>query len=341
MYILDSSEVEFSLDKLTNCYLWDAHRVLNCRSKVSSSDLEKVFLVNKGNFFKKSDFYIQKVLLIPDLPKEEIFLVENIVAEYCNNIGKIDETTLWLYAAVHQSNCLRVIVGMGKGIILSRFLPVDSNVSEEISKTITYLQRFVTERNIKIFSIWESIDIASAMTCERICLKNFNEHTLRDFLLNNNRIKPIVTHENCLEKYFHDRKIFINMVLILLVIFCVFLDRHIEETTKVVSVLQKDYHIEKNGIKLTVNSQNFSFTNQCIDSLSDLQHPLDLFSGASVMNIPFEMLTFEKNCIRIKTSLSETAFRELSKKYEMEKVSNAEYEEIGSDKELGAIICIK
>ncbi|MDR0678548.1 MAG: hypothetical protein LBF44_03370, partial [Holosporaceae bacterium] len=171
MQILDIDKIDFFWEKLSNCSLWDAYKILSCQKKALFPN-EKAFLVKKDrlNIWGKSNFYIQKIILPENLSRaENFFLAENVVEALCNEISRIDEQTWWIYAANHSSGCLRIIAGLGKGIILSRFLSVDSDISSEISKTIMYLQRFGMDKHIKFFSPFGGVKVHSKIGPEIIC----------------------------------------------------------------------------------------------------------------------------------------------------------------------------
>ncbi|MDR0753466.1 MAG: hypothetical protein LBE95_02255, partial [Holosporaceae bacterium] len=70
MRVLDQNAIEFFLEKLKNCSLLDAYRVLICKRKALSNH-EKAFLIPKDKIilFGKSDFYIQKISLPKNLEK--------------------------------------------------------------------------------------------------------------------------------------------------------------------------------------------------------------------------------------------------------------------------------
>ena len=126
------------------------------------------------------------------------------------------------------------------------------------------------------------------------------------------------------------------------------INQFILDNEKIISSLEKNTHIKTEHIELEVNSENFFKTKQFISTLQNLQNPLKLFQKASEIcrkyNLPVEELSFENdNLIKVKTTINKNIFNQLkSINYiEIEKRSNDEYEELGSNKKLGVVVCIK
>ncbi|MDR2646296.1 MAG: hypothetical protein LBC04_03950 [Holosporaceae bacterium] len=347
MRILDQNAIEFSLEKLRNCSLLDAYRVLFCKRK-ALSDQEKAFLIPKDKIilFGKSDFYIQKVSLPKNLEKAEdkIYLIENVVMEFCSTYSKIFEHDWWLAANCGAQN-FRIIAGIGKGIILSRFLPLYVDISEEISKTIMYLQRFGLKEEIKVFSSMEEIKIhlkiSSEINCQKIFIPECNETETARLL---GRIKPVMT-DGIHIKLLNDKALYIALLAIIFILCKV--EQSIRHTEKVISSLRKNTRIITKYIELEINNENFSAIKQFVSSLKKSHHPLELFEKASDIcrkyDLSIEHLSFENETIKIKTSVHKSVFDELKTIDGTEVVKNnhEEYEELRSNKKYGAIVCIK
>ncbi|MDR0968243.1 MAG: hypothetical protein LBL99_01240 [Holosporaceae bacterium] len=344
--IFDRNEIEFSLEKLSGCSFWDARKILSCQRK-TLSEREKAFLVSKDDLslFKKSDFYIQKVSLPSDFEKnkDDVYLIENIVAEFCSNVDRIRENEWWIYAARHWSN-FRIIAGVGKGILLSRFLPLICNVSSEVSKTLKYLQRFGTMKNIKIFSPEISSKINSNINCKRVFIENNVD--FEEFLLNHRRVKPIASDKNQFEKFLDGRVFKIIVFVVVLVLFGI--EKCVWDKKRVVSSLEKSVRTATKDIKLEINEENFPSVKQVVEALKNSRDPLRLLEKASWLrqkyNIRIERLSFENgDTVKIKTSLNKSTLSKLKKEsdLEIERNSNEEYEELGSDKKIGVVVCVK
>ena len=351
MYVLDENNVEFSLEKLRNCFLLDAYRVLICQKKVLPN-YEKTFLVPKDKFilFSRSDFYIQKISLPKNFEStdDRIYLIENIIAEFCCSCSEICEQDWWLYASNYNSSTPRIIAGIGKGIMLSRFLPNGSNMSDEISKTIMYMLRFGLKKSIKIFSSLRKIEIhpkiGEKISCQKIIIDECGNAIINNFA---SSTKPIITNNKIYFRKFVNNKILLIMLLAVIFIFSK-INQFILDNEKIISSLEKNTHIKTEHIELEVNSENFFKTKQFISTLQNLQNPLKLFQKASEIcrkyNLPVEELSFENdNLIKVKTTINKNIFNQLkSINYiEIEKRSNDEYEELGSNKKLGVVVCIK
>ncbi|MDR1334384.1 MAG: hypothetical protein LBJ71_04140 [Holosporaceae bacterium] len=347
MHLLDSDKVEFSLEKLTNCSFLDARGILNCKKKVVG-EFEKVFLVKKDKIFsfEKSDYYIQKIIFPPNLfPEDDVFLMENVVAEFCNSISKISEQDWWVYAARH-ANGLRIIAGIGKGIILSRFLNVNSCVFDEISKTLMYLQRFGMAENVKIFSSPGAIEIHSKIDVERNYIDNTSDmdKVVLDFLLINKQIRPIVSNKKYLEQFFNEKVLYAVAFGTALALWGIY--RDLEQVKDSILLLEKDVRLTTDAMELKINDKNFLSIKQFIDKIKKMQNPLRLLRDAAKIcrhhHIKVEQLLCEDQ-IKIKTSLSKSKIEKLKSCQDIviERVFTEEYEELGANKKTGLIICIK
>jgi hypothetical protein len=315
------------------------------------SKQEKAFLISKDKLplFGRSDFYIQKVSLPKNLEKtaDKIYLIENIIAEFCNSFSKIDEKDWWLCATHYNSLFLRIIAGIGKGIALSRFLSSDSNVSDEISKTMVYLQRWGMKENIKIFSSLKEIEIHPRISREinykKILIPEYDE-TIASRL--SCGVKPIISNGVDLKKFLNTKILYAAPLTAILILWKI--DHSIQDNEKIISSLRQNVCIANKYMKIVVNSENFSDVEQLLNSLRNLRNPLELFRKTAQIcrkyNFPVEGLSFEdRNVIKVKTSLNRTIFDQLKSRsdVEIEKNSADEYEELGSNKKLGVVLCVK
>jgi hypothetical protein len=347
MRVLDQNAIEFSLEKLKNCSLLDAYRILICQKK-ALLDREKAFLIPKDKIilFGKSDFYIQKISLPKNLEKtgDKVYLIENVVAEFCGSYRKIFEHDWWL-ATNRSARNFRIIAGIGKGIVLSRFLPFHSDISDEISKTIVYLQRFGMKKEVKIFSSMEEIEIHpktnDEINCQKIFIPKCTEaETIR--LLG--RIKPVIS-DGIHVKILNDKALCTALLAVILILCKI--EQSIRHNEKVISSLQKNVHIATKHIEFDINGENFSAIKQFVSLLKNSRHPLELFKKASDIrqryDLPIEHLSFENGVLKIKTSIHKKEFDELKAIDGVEVVKNThgEYEELGVNKRCGAIVCVK
>lgn len=339
MYVLDSREVEFDLEKLNNCHLWDAYEVLRCRKKILTTN-ERAYLIfgDSRNIFRRSFFYLQIVKLPPNIClDDEVFLVENVVEAFCNDISKINEQDWWLCAALNQSRSdLRIIAGIGKGILLSRFLPPNSNGSQEVFKTITYLQRFGLGKHIKIFSSLD-VKINETVDYEKISFEKLPE----EFRFHG--LKSISRSSNYWEKYLSNEVFY--PVLLVLSLALLAICYHIEDQRQLVESLKNNVRVVTKNMELEINGKNFSITKQFTDLLRESFLPLQLLKKAHDLckkhNISIEQLSLEKNQIKIKTLLDNTLVNDLKSSCHLEQIFQEEYEELESNKKRVVVLCIK
>jgi rRNA-processing protein FCF1 len=307
-----------------------------------------VFLVKKDKIFslEKSDYYIQSIVLPQNLSTEsDIFLMEDVVAEFCNSISKIREQDWWMYAAQHE-NGLRIIAGIGKGIILSRFLNGNSRIFDEISKTLIYLHRFGIIGNVKIFSPSGDVEIHTKIIVERNCIDNAGDmdKAIFNFLSINKQIAPIISNKNHLKQIFNEKILYIT-ACVLVLIFCG-IHKELEGVKNSILLLEKDVPITTEAMELKINDKNLFITRQFIDKIKKMQNPLQSLSNAAKIcrlhHIDVEQFIYE-NQIKIKTSLSKSNFEKLKSCQDIviKRISNEEYEELGASKKIGSIICIK
>ncbi|MDR0677642.1 MAG: hypothetical protein LBF57_03150 [Holosporaceae bacterium] len=344
--ILDKSSISFSSERLQKCYVWDAYSALNCKKKILSST-EKAFLIFPDRIFKKSDFYIQKISFPEEFLSGEtdIFLTEKVIAEFCKSLDVIDEKTQWLYAANHKSSGLRIIVGFGGSIILTRFLPQNSEIEKEISKTIIYLRRFDINGKIKIFTPFSKLQLAALTNSEIIHIEKYEdaEEAIADFLSKNRKIKPIYG-----KRFSFDDPRILTWSGIISVVFAggiFYLKESIKENEHIITELRKDVTISAKHIKIIANSENFSFLKQFINEFKSSYNPVKMLQKISQpcreYNLNVEEISFSKGA-KIKAFLSKKQLNELkeNKGIKIEEISEDKYEEIGKNEKVGVLICI-
>ncbi|MDR1551111.1 MAG: hypothetical protein LBS14_00275 [Holosporaceae bacterium] len=281
---------------------------------------------------------MQKILLPTHLlGEDEVFLIEDVAAKLCNDINKIGEQDWWIYAARHQSkNCLRIIAGISKGIMLSRFLSVDLEMAMEISKTIMYLQRFGLKSDIKIFS---SEDITRVtVKCEKFHL----ERTAED--ISTSSVRSIVIRRNYWGKFFSSYFFYGVSLCILLVLFFIF--HCIGTEKKLIASLENDMEITTKSMKFKINSKNFLAAKQFVAMLKDSSRLLQLLKKASEIcrasKIHAEQVSFEKNQLKIKALLSNSLVKKLKSLCIVEQILSNEYEELDPrNKKHEVTLCIK
>jgi hypothetical protein len=367
--VLDLAGVDFSLEKLSNCSLWDAHRILH-RQKAALSAEENAFLVPSDrrsfwSFYSRRTRRIQKISmknceLFPQLwRKDGIFLMENVIAEFCRSRAALKEESWWLYAAKHPSVGVRIVAGVGRGIVLSRFLGRnDVDAPAEALKTIVYLKRFGLEGEVDVITPLE--DVAANLEKNKFCkvfrLRRRHESALMEFLSRNRTIERMFVGGNALERLFGAKRFcllqcccFSAFVIGLLV-----LGDAVDGEKKLLAALEKSRAIGEKNLVIEVNADNFTLVKQMITDFGDCGNPIGLLTEISRLcgknKIQPERMWMENSgSAKLKTLLELEQFEELQKfsheklELRVEKLASSqeEYEELGINKKLGAIICIK
>jgi hypothetical protein len=349
MYISDESDTEFFLEKLSDCSFWDALRILNCKKKMLS-ERERAFLVfgDKPNFFGKSDFCLQTISLPLNLPKDEVFLMEDVVAEFCVSAGGVGDDGRWLYAADHGSGNRRIITGIGRGIMISRFLPKDANLSEEVSKTVMYLRRFGTDRDIKFFSPSDGLKIPSGAGFEKIVCGVGCDVVkfMRNFARGSRRIRPVAVPEGRFEKFLRFSGIYVAPLIMLAVL--LLLEWRISENRESISLLEGSVHAVGKAVKLEITEENLPDAKRIVDVLKESPDPTDLFLKTSEIlgkyNAVADSASLEDGKrMRVRTSLDEAALARLKIEgdAEVQVISAGEYEEVGAERKRGVELCVE
>ncbi|MDR2268182.1 MAG: hypothetical protein LBD81_01870 [Holosporaceae bacterium] len=373
--ILDRSDVDFSLETINHCNFWDAQDALQCEKKVSG-DFDDVFLLSKPSFniFQKANFYMQKSTISGDLGKKlistgEIFLVEFLIAEFCKTVQQIDEETWWMYVANHRCSGLRIVVGRGSGIVLSRIIfgvSLDS-VPDSVARTIKYLGRFGIQAPIKIISAFGNVSAVVGLSVVSLIENSEDmEKTLLKFLSTRNGIYPWGKRENSLRKILrlNYRKICVllascigleTMWLVNLEMKCI----DMQHSIKVMEEFSENTVAhDSSHIKLRINNNNFRQMEQLFYLLKAAKNPLWALRETAMLveksAIKVDRLIMEKcSSIKMNTVITKSLENKLLRLYNdvtsihIEKIStrNSEYEKIdvndSANKKYGAMVCIK
>ncbi|GHT97895.1 hypothetical protein FACS1894126_2770 [Alphaproteobacteria bacterium] len=394
--IIDRADVDFSLETLHNCNILDAYNALKCMRKIAKPS-ESIYLLPHNNFniFKKYEFHVQtSVTLAPfsalrasSLYASAFFntetdsarvnvssfklvtLVENIIAAFCKSIAEINEKTWWIYVAHHRSSGIKIVAGIGDGILLSRMLPntLPEDVANAAAETIKYLKRFGLKNEIKIITTYENIRIEN----QEVILIKDNEYedielTLLKFLSTNKNIRSIRNCKNHFRTTLQEKHREISFILSAC-IFCEVLCllccsvKVAQEEQNVISIkmaTEKSVKDASGNFQFKVNDKNYQFIERLIEILKSAKSPLDVFQEVSSIikknKIDIEQIIIEKNKqIKLRTTLTTSLMNKLlrlsndhmSITVEKTENTNSEYELIDandpSNKKFGAIICIK
>jgi hypothetical protein len=371
--IVDRSSVDFSIDTLKNCNIIDAHRALRCRRKITASFLENTDLIPKDklSLFKKEDFYMQTISATADASlyakldyRDGVFLMEHIIAEFCGAVTTIDEKTWWLYVAEHKSSGIKIVSGMGKGIVVSRIIPLLSNCSAAVLQTIRYLKRFGLKGRIKIVSPMEELNVGD-QEIDLVALGDEKDPELMLIkFLSTKNIRPVFAINNYFRLFLknHLKKIYPLWGLYFFIFagLIFYLQNKILEREKNIFELKKSMcvHLEdlSRSFRIKIDDKNFLYIQQVIKVLEESKNPLTSLKRISDIlkdtGIAVEMLSLEGyDLVKLKCVLNRRSLEKLQKlpqdkmKIQWTKINgfSQEYEEIDEshNKNFSAEICIK
>jgi hypothetical protein len=344
--VLNLLNVDFSLNKLKNCYFVDAYRALLCaRSALEFFEYSFIVKKNKLNIFKRSDFYIQKITINNREVFEKIFngdgviFIEQIIADFCKSIVEINESTWWIYIAKDSVNSVKIVSGIGNGIVLSRILKIsETNYSKAVIQTFQYLKRHGLNTSVKIILDEKIASIADGfqnIDCEiyNIDIKNVSnkflqqeccstESVLINFFSENKKIRTTFSTESCFNLFLKNQK---NKIIILLsacILIAIFTfiklscrvlaeENMIGETEIAKEIVAEDL---SKTLKVKINGDNFAHVRKIINILEEAGNPLEILGKVSKFigknKICVEELLFENNDV-----VQENSNIEIAKKF--------------------------
>lgn len=367
--VLDVSCADFSLDKLKNSSFYDALSSLQCKRKILGEN-ERAFLVSKKHIplFSKGDFYIQTnaindIRLYEKISTcvDEIFLMEHAICELCKSVINIYDNTWWLYVAEHRSSGMRIVAGLGSGIVYSRSFDEQSETERKIIETIKFLTREGLEKDIKIISFVGDLQLENL----NIINPKFGSTDIEVDLvkiIESKRIARQFSNDNYVRRFLNEHNDRIFYFLIYCFCICVFVLGYLhEEATSLKSYINASesqlYALAKDDSKtlsIKVKQDNLDYAKEFVDVQSQINDPIQNIKIISDFlrkyNVTAEKV-FLENDIKIRCTLSLDKLNELKKFSsdlikieinELEKI-NAEYEELDdfSDKNCGVEICVK
>ncbi len=312
LVVLDKNVAVFSVERLQNCSIIEAVKILRYKRKYS----EDFFHLYWHNFFKNSPKYLQKIV-IQDRWKNYV-LIENIIAEYLNK-KEVNFTDEWVYVGLHDWSGYRIIVGCGPAIIFSRFIP--KNIVKEFEDTKVYLKRLHVH-SPKIFSSIDDIENA----------KFLNIDDILDFAEKNNSIKPIF------EK---DKRIITYSLLIVICVLTFMVSLNFYD------ILKQDYFpknrnnkIQNENFSVYMTSKNYDQLMQLLLNLNDNLQWNKISEFCKQNNIKIQSLKIDNYFAKIKTKLSLKKIKKL-KTVKIDYVTDSTYEKLGLDQSVEAIIWLK
>ena len=179
-----SIRAKFILEKLENCSLFTAIKILHCRRKLMNAreDCYLIYPVNLwtwDNWYRQHTFYMQSVDIYQ--PITNALLMENVVAQFC--CESLSPASKWVFV-FSDNETVRIIAGIGKGIVLSRNLDFSINLQQELQRTVMYLRRFDNYGQWTIVSncLIDEIDyVAFSLLCKKIHLHSEGISALEEF----------------------------------------------------------------------------------------------------------------------------------------------------------------
>ena len=311
--ILDKNVATFSLEKLNNCSIIDAFKILRYKKNFSKD----FFCLYWNGIFKNSPKYLQKIE-IRDRWKNYV-LMENLIAEYLLKNKKISSDDSWIYTGCHEFSGNRIIAGRGRGIVLSRFLQDD--IFKETKSTKMYLRRLEI-CDLKIFSTIENFPDAEFIKTQDIL----------DFAEKNSSIKPI----------FKSDIDAINFILwmIIFVLSLVFAYFSYEINNRQLNFKKLSGKISNENISLYLSRNNYESLKTLIDSMDDTIRWNKIAEFCKQNQIKIYQLEIVKNFAKLRTKISLEKLKKL-KDIKSEYSVNSEYEQLGTDQTVEATLWIK
>ncbi|MBR1733859.1 MAG: hypothetical protein IJ730_00160 [Alphaproteobacteria bacterium] len=228
--IVDRSCVDFHLDKIKNTNLYDACRSVQCKKKIANKN-EHVNLVFRKytELFSKEDFCIQ-TCSITDIDffnvitsaADNIFMIEDIVYEFCKSVTDIGSITWWIYVAEHQSDEIKIIGGFGSGIVYSRLFYKTCDIEKKVLETIKFLTREGLDKNVKIISFVNDFNIEGLNIIKP--QKSFDNIDIESKLIKlfmNNDFNPKFSKDSYIRRYLNENKKEIFLLLMISLCFCI------------------------------------------------------------------------------------------------------------------------
>ncbi len=240
--ILDKNVVEFRLEKIKNCSIINAYRIYLYKKKYSK-DFFKLYW---NNILSSSEKYLQCIIIRERW--KNCILMENAIASYLIQNKKIGFNDDWVYIGYHEFTGNRIIVGHGKGIILSRF--IDDDIYQEIENTKLYIKRLGMTYP-KLFSTFKDLKNYNYV--------NFNE--IISFINTNNNLLPIFSKNHRILEYF----LYILISLLFVCLISIFIELKNYKSTS----FYYPTKINNDKINIKISENNYEQLNALLQALKD------------------------------------------------------------------------
>lgn len=312
LIVLDKNVAEFSVERLQNCSIFEALKILRYKRKYGTD----FYHLYWRDIFNKSPKYLQKII-VSDRWKNCV-LIENIIADYLvrKEINFADD---WIYVGCHDWSGYRIIVGCGPAILLSRFIP--KNIAQELECTKLYLKRLHIN-SPKIFSTVDEIEDAKLLDIDDIL--NFAEQ--------NDNIKPIFQKKCNLLQYF--------AWIIIFILTAMGLYNSYEIYNQDYSPKNLNNKIKTEDFSVYMSSKNYNSLMNLLTELNDHLNWNKISEFCKKNGIKIQALKLNGDVAKIKTELSLKKIKEL-KNVKVDYATNSSYEKLGSDQIVEAVLWLK
>ncbi len=174
--------------------------------------------------------------------------MENAIASYLIQNKKIEFNDDWMYIGYHEFSGNRIIVGHGKGIILSRF--IDDDIYQEIDNTKLYIKR-LGMTDPKLFSTFKDLQNYNRL--------DFNE--IISFINTNNNLLPIFSKNYRVWEYL----LYILISLLFIWLISIFIELKSYKSTS----FYYPTKINNDKINIKISENNYEQLNALLQALQD------------------------------------------------------------------------
>lgn len=311
--LLDNNEAQFFLEKIKNCSIAEAYKILFYRQKYGSNFS---YLYWK-NPLPSSDKYIQEIA-INDKWKNCI-LMENVIAEYLIKNHQVKFSDDWMYVGYHEFSGNRIIVGHGHGIILSRFIPDD--IFNEVDATKLYVKRLGIS-DLKIFSTFDDLADSSTVRLDDILAFVDNDYSIVPiFMKNSSRINQ-----------------FLYGVVGILFFLCAYLGYEFLTLQDEPNVAKKV--ISNESLTVSISSDNYQQIQELLEKLDDNLNWKQIKKFCTENQLKITQLEINKDYATIVTEITANKLKNI-KDAKVDYISRSDYEELDEDKHVKVKLWIK
>lgn len=261
--IIDSDKIDFKFDLLPPINLLKAYQILI--NEYSNKFWIRLYLNKKNEFIlKKYKRILQKIFFKNELSNiSNICPIELIISHWCST-----KTKNWWMFLFNENGIYRIIAGLERGILISRYLSINSEeeLYEELYRTFLFIRRHDNTEIIEIFTnIQLKMDILDIFNIHKI-----DQENLIKMILNYAKYNKIFYSITCDKKLY--LKSFINKSSsILSIILLIFTINNITDYIKYTNNLQD---IESNIAKIFLKTSKL-FNQNDINIILDFMKKVD------------------------------------------------------------------